>query len=58
VSKRQGILDEALYNAPRNGNPFADDTESDADSATADPSAAARGTDPAEAGRELADAKA
>jgi Na+/H+-dicarboxylate symporter len=58
VSKRQGILDEALYNAPRNGNPFADDTESDGDAATADPSAAARGTDPAEAGRELADAKA
>jgi Na+/H+-dicarboxylate symporter len=55
VSKRQGILDEALYNAPRNGNPFADD---DADSATADPSAAARGTDPADAGRELAGAKA
>ncbi|WP_113717204.1 dicarboxylate/amino acid:cation symporter [Arthrobacter dokdonensis] len=25
VAKRQGILDEALYNAPRNGNPFADD---------------------------------
>ena len=37
VAKRQGILDEALYNAPRNGNPFADDD----DSATADPSAAA-----------------
>ncbi|GAA1761811.1 dicarboxylate/amino acid:cation symporter [Pseudarthrobacter sulfonivorans] len=55
VSKRQGILDEALYNAPRNGNPFADD---DADSATADPSAAARGTDPADAVRELAGAKA
>lgn len=26
VSKRQGILDEDLYNAPRNGNPFADDS--------------------------------
>lgn len=26
VSKREGILDEALYNAPRNGNPFADDS--------------------------------
>ncbi|MDR6416155.1 dicarboxylate/amino acid:cation symporter [Pseudarthrobacter sulfonivorans] len=54
VSKRQGILDETLYNAPRNGNPFADDD----DSATADPSAAVRGADAAEAGRELADAKA
>jgi Na+/H+-dicarboxylate symporter len=58
VSKRQGILDETLYNAPRNGNPFADDTESDDDSATADPSAAVRGTDATDAGRELADAKA
>ncbi|WP_207344433.1 dicarboxylate/amino acid:cation symporter [Arthrobacter sp. E3] len=27
VSKRQGILDEALYNAPRNGDPFADDSD-------------------------------
>lgn len=27
VSKRQNILDEALYNAPRNGNPFADDSD-------------------------------
>ena len=26
VSKRQGILNEDLYNAPRNGNPFADDS--------------------------------
>ncbi|GAA3598996.1 dicarboxylate/amino acid:cation symporter [Klugiella xanthotipulae] len=25
VAKREGILDEALYNAPRNGNPFSDD---------------------------------
>ncbi|MBB2996022.1 dicarboxylate/amino acid:cation symporter [Paeniglutamicibacter cryotolerans] len=25
VAKREGILDEALYNAPRNGNPFADE---------------------------------
>lgn len=54
VSKRQGILDETLYNAPRNGNPFADDD----DSTVADPSAAVRGTDPTEAGRELAVAKA
>ena len=29
VAKRQGILDETLYNAPRNGDPFRDD---DADS--------------------------
>lgn len=27
VSKRQGILNEDLYNAPRNGNPFADDSD-------------------------------
>lgn len=27
VSKRQGILNEELYNAPRNGNPFADDSD-------------------------------
>lgn len=26
VSKRQGILDETLYNAPRNGEAFSDDT--------------------------------
>ncbi|MET1035750.1 MAG: cation:dicarboxylase symporter family transporter, partial [Arthrobacter sp.] len=25
VAKREGILDESLYNAPRNGNPFADE---------------------------------
>src|SRR6476620_5617308 len=28
VAKRQGILDERLYNAPRNGDPFSDDNES------------------------------
>ena len=27
VAKRQGILDEALYNAPRNSEPFSDDSE-------------------------------
>ncbi|MDJ0314083.1 dicarboxylate/amino acid:cation symporter [Arthrobacter sp. H35-D1] len=27
VAKRQGILNEKLYNAPRNGNPFADDSD-------------------------------
>jgi hypothetical protein len=26
VAKRQGILDEGLYNAPRNGTPFVDDS--------------------------------
>lgn len=26
VAKREGILDHELYNAPRNGNPFADDS--------------------------------
>jgi hypothetical protein len=51
VAKRQGLLDEALYNAPRNGTPFVDD---DAGSAAADPSEA---TAPI-AGRELEDAKA
>ncbi|MDN5669662.1 MAG: dicarboxylate/amino acid:cation symporter [Renibacterium salmoninarum] len=29
VAKRQGILDLALYNAPRTGTPFADDDRSD-----------------------------
>jgi Na+/H+-dicarboxylate symporter len=53
VAKRQGILDEALYNAPRNGTPFVDDD--------AEPAA---GASPAEAEadvaqeRELANAKA
>ena len=37
VSKRQGILDETLYNAPRNGEAFSDDTPS----ADRDPSASA-----------------
>jgi Na+/H+-dicarboxylate symporter len=39
VAKREGILDEDLYNAPREGLPFADDSgeeapESDADKET------------------------
>lgn len=55
VSKRQGILDEALYNAPRNGTPFVDD---DAGSAAAETSALQGGTESPDAGRELADAKA
>ena len=29
VAKRQGILDEGLYNAPRNSEPFADDSDVD-----------------------------
>ena len=32
VAKREGILDEELYNAPRNGLPFAEDLD-DADAA-------------------------
>ena len=31
VAKREGILDESLYNAPRDGDPFADDSGDDAD---------------------------
>jgi Na+/H+-dicarboxylate symporter len=53
VAKRQGILDETLYNAPRNGDPFSDDVGTTA----VDPSAAAApaaGRDE----RELVDAKA
>ncbi|MBB6403520.1 dicarboxylate/amino acid:cation symporter [Arthrobacter sp. AZCC_0090] len=45
VAKRQGILDESLYNAPRKGKAFA--TEDDAVS-----------SEPADRSRELADAKA
>ncbi|CAH0288566.1 Proline/betaine transporter [Microbacterium sp. Bi128] len=54
VAKRQGILDETLYNAPRNGDPFSDDVDG---TAAVDPSAAATpaaGRDE----RELADARA
>ncbi|MET1065783.1 MAG: cation:dicarboxylase symporter family transporter, partial [Arthrobacter sp.] len=53
VAKRQGLLNEALYNAPRNGDPFVDD----ADTTAADPSAAAAPAASPE-GRVLADAKA
>ncbi|UZX02424.1 dicarboxylate/amino acid:cation symporter [Arthrobacter sp. CDRTa11] len=53
VAKRQGILDEALYNAPRNGTPFVDD---DADSPTVDPSRTGTSTDLA-GSRALEDAK-
>ena len=27
VAKREGILDQDLYNAPRDGEPFADDSD-------------------------------
>ena len=63
VAKRQGILDETLYNAPRNGDPFSDDasddTTDDAGNPAVDPSAATapEAAQPT-AARELADAKA
>jgi hypothetical protein len=51
VAKRQGILDEQLYNAPRNGTPFVDDSfETDA--------APQDGTTTDTAPRHLEDAKA
>ena len=38
VAKREGILNEELYNAPREGLPFADDADDEADDdATAAP---------------------
>ena len=57
VAKRQGILDESLYNAARNGDPFSDEVGDTVDTAVVDPSAAAA---PAAApeGRHLAEAKA
>jgi Na+/H+-dicarboxylate symporter len=64
VAKRQGILDETLYNAPRNGDPFADEVGDTAAAPAADPSAVtpAGSVVPVPAGtpegRELADAKA
>ncbi len=51
VAKRQGILDESLYNAPRNGTPFVDDNETAAGEPT-------DGTTADTAPRELQDAKA
>ena len=53
VAKRQGILDEALYNAPRNGTPF---VEEGTDSAAAPDASDGTSTDTAP--RELQDAKA
>ena len=52
VAKREGILDEALYNAPRDGDPFADDDAT----AVAPSTAAAPAAEREE--RELANAKA
>jgi Na+/H+-dicarboxylate symporter len=59
VAKRQGILDETLYNAPRSGDPFADDAPAVAAAAEtpdAGPSDAAAGAAPE--GRALAGSKA
>jgi Na+/H+-dicarboxylate symporter len=55
VAKRQGILDEQLYNAPRNGTPFVDDS---ADSTKAADNAPSDGTSTDTTSRELVDAKA
>lgn len=51
VAKRQGILDEGLYNAPRNGTPFVEEA-TDSDAAPSD------GTSTDTTARELQDAKA
>lgn len=42
VAKREGILDETLYNAPRDGEPFADDSDDEVDDAPASSSAEPR----------------
>ena len=55
VSKRQGILDESLYNAPRNGTPFVEE-ETGKDAAAG--GSATDGTSADTAPRELQDAKA
>ncbi|MCX6497820.1 MAG: dicarboxylate/amino acid:cation symporter [Arthrobacter sp.] len=55
VAKRQGILDESLYNAPRHGDPFSDDTVDTAAGAHAH--AVDTASDASEA-RELAGTKA
>lgn len=51
VAKRQGIHDEGLYNAPRNGTPFVEEA-TDSDAAPSD------GTSTDTTARELQDAKA
>ncbi|MBT2514083.1 dicarboxylate/amino acid:cation symporter [Arthrobacter sp. ISL-30] len=59
VAKRQGVLDESLYNAPRLGTPFIDDAESpvvaDGGASDGDANTNANNTDKP---RELADTKA
>jgi hypothetical protein len=58
VAKRQGILDESLYNAQRTGDPFSDDVDGTADTTVdGDPSAAAAPATSPE-GRELAGSRA
>ena len=37
VAKRQGILDQAAYDAPRNGDPFSDDVDGTAVAPPASP---------------------
>ncbi|WP_243229608.1 dicarboxylate/amino acid:cation symporter [Microbacterium sp. CIAB417] len=44
VAKREGILDEDLYNAPREGLPFADDSGDEADAPEQDAAAEPAGT--------------
>ncbi|MBX7442718.1 MULTISPECIES: dicarboxylate/amino acid:cation symporter [unclassified Arthrobacter] len=51
VAKRQGILDESLYNAPRNGTPFVEEDAANGSTAT-------DGNSADTASRELQDAKA
>jgi Na+/H+-dicarboxylate symporter len=55
VAKRQGILDETLYNAPRTGDPFTDDSPA---SASAAESSEAAPSEAAAEGHELAGSKA
>jgi Na+/H+-dicarboxylate symporter len=58
VAKRQGILDETLYNAPRNGDPFSDDVDTTAVDPTAAAAPAAGAPASGREERELVDAKA
>jgi hypothetical protein len=57
VAKRQGILDETLYNAPRTGDPFADDAPAVA-AETSDAGPSEDVADAAPEGRALAASKA
>nr|WP_309128423.1 dicarboxylate/amino acid:cation symporter [Microbacterium sp.] len=56
VAKREGILDEDLYNAPRGGLPFADEDIDDADAA-ADAAAESPEAEPGAAGKESVGAR-